>query len=119
MLFTDVRYQKTLADFDVLAKLDLRVGRIIDSEVISRRREVRHLIRIDLGWLGIRQSCLTSDREIPTLSGHKVICIVNLPARNRGGIISEVAVLSVADKRGGIHILSHDEEAATGSLVVW
>ena len=115
----DHRWQKSLVEFDALGRLDLRIGRIVESTPVARRHSFSQLVKIDLGWLGMRQGWLKTHPGNKDLSGRKVICVVNLPARNREGVISEVIILGVADERGGMHVLSHDAEAATGTPVVW
>ncbi|WP_162917681.1 tRNA-binding protein [Dongia deserti] len=114
-----LRSQKPIAEFDSLGKLDLRIGRVIEAAAVMRRRGPSHVVKIDLGCLGVRQGWLKLRDGTDGPLGRNVICVVNLPARNRDGVISEVAILGVGDDRGSMRILSHDAQVATGSRVVW
>lgn len=105
---------------DDFFKVDMRVGKIIDVEDFKRAKKPAYRVKIDFGEeIGIKQSSMQAklDYKAEELIGRQVIAIVNLPPKNIAGFMSEVLVLGVIAKDGGLSLLQPDREARIGSRV--
>ena len=105
-----------LADF---ARVDMRVGRVLEAESFPQARKPAYKLRIDFGPLGIRRSSaqLTAHYQPEDLRGRLVIAVTNFPPRQIGPIRSEVLVLSVPDADGGVVLLAPTHEVPLGGRV--
>ena len=105
-----------LADF---ARVDMRVGRVLDAESFPQARKPAYKLRIDFGPLGIRRSSaqLTAHYQPEDLRGRLVIAVTNFPPRQIGPIRSEVLVLGVPDADGGVVLLAPTHEVPLGGRV--
>jgi tRNA-binding protein len=81
--------------FDDFAKVDVRVGRIVEVEDFPEARKPAWKLRIDFGEdLGVKRSSAqikNYDRE--ELEGRLVLAVVNFPPRQIGPVRSEVLTL--------------------------
>ncbi len=105
-----------LADF---ARVDMRVGRVLEAESFPQARKPAYILRIDFGPLGIRRSSaqLTAHYQPEDLRGRLVIAVTNFPPRQIGPIRSEVLVLGVPDADGGVVLLAPTHEVPLGGRV--
>ncbi len=105
-----------VADF---ARVDIRVGRILEAEPFPQARKPAYRLRIDFGPLGIRRSSaqLTTHYQPEELRGRLVIAVTNFPPRQIGPIRSEVLVLGVPDADGGVVLLAPTHEVPLGGRV--
>ena len=105
-----------LADF---ARVDMRVGRVVEAESFPQARKPAYKLRIDFGPLGIRRSSaqLTAHYQPEDLRGRLVIAVTNFPPRQIGPIRSEVLVLGVPDADGGVVLLAPTHEVPLGGRV--
>src|SRR5438477_25962 len=105
-----------LADF---ARVDMRVGRVLEAESFPQARKPAYKLRIDFGPLGIRRSSaqLTAHYQPEDLRGRLVIAVTNFPPRQIGPIRSEVLVLGVPDADGGVVLLAPTHEVPLGGRV--
>jgi tRNA-binding protein len=108
------------ATIDDLARLDLRIGRVIEAGTFPDARRPAYRMRIDLGPGGVR----TSSAQLPAtysdpdaLVGRLVVCVANLPPRQVAGFVSEVLVLGALADDGRIPLLGVDEGARPGDPV--
>ena len=105
-----------LADF---ARVDMRVGRVLEAESLPQARKPAYKLRIDFGPLGIRRSSaqLTAHYQPEDLRGRLVIAVTNFPPRQIGPVRSEVLVLGVPDADGGVVLLAPTHEVPLGGRV--
>ena len=105
-----------VADF---ARVDMRVGRVLDAESFPQARKPAYKLRIDFGPLGIRRSSaqLTAHYQPEDLRGRLVIAVTNFPPRQIGPVRSEVLVLGVPDADGGVVLLAPTHEVPLGGRV--
>ncbi|MFG0326523.1 MAG: tRNA-binding protein [Phycisphaerales bacterium JB037] len=85
----------TIEDF---AKLDIRVGRVLEAAPLAGARKPAYRLRIDFGPdLGEKDSSaqITDLYDPAELVGRLVMGIVNLPPRRVAGFKSEVLTLGV------------------------
>jgi tRNA-binding protein len=99
--------------------LDLRVGRIVRTEVNERARKPTHKLWIDFGPFGEKTSSaqLANLYGTDELVGRLVIAAVNLGSRNIAGFLSEVLVLGVPNAAGDVVLLAVEREVPLGGRV--
>ncbi len=108
------------ATMDEFAKLDLRVGRVLDARPFPEARRPSYKLRIDLGPLGERRSSAQLAGTYPdpaVLVGRLVIAVINFPVRRIAGFASEVLILGALPADGRIPLLGVDEGAAPGDRI--
>ena len=104
-------------DYESFAKIDIRVGTIIDAKPFPEARKPALKLWIDFGDdLGIRRSSaqLTSHYEIGELIGMQACAVVNLPPRQIGPFISEVLTLGLPDEHGAVVLIKPDSTVPNG-----
>jgi len=106
-------------DVSDFARVDMRVGRVLEAESFPQARKPAYKLRIDFGPLGIRRSSaqLTAHYQPEDLRGRLVIAVTNFPPRQIGPIRSEVLVLGVPDADGGVVLLAPTHEVPLGGRV--
>jgi len=93
--------------YDDFAKVDIRLGRILEVLPFPKARNPSWKLRIDLGDLGEKWSSAQITNYAPDeLIGTLVVCVANFPPRNIAGFLSEVLVLGVADSGCKVILLS-------------
>ncbi|MEW6641669.1 MAG: tRNA-binding protein [Pseudomonadota bacterium] len=93
--------------YDDFARVDLRLGRIVEVLPFPKARNPSWKLRIDLGDLGEKwSSAQITNYAVDELVGTQVICVANFAPRNIAGFLSEVLVLGVADSAGKVILLS-------------
>ncbi|WP_425987834.1 tRNA-binding protein [Afipia sp. DC4300-2b1] len=93
--------------YDDFAKVDLRVGRVLEIQPFPKARNPSWKVRVDLGELGEKwSSAQITNNTAEQLVGSLVICVSNLPPRNIAGFMSEVLILGAPDAGGKIILLS-------------
>src|SRR5256885_16213204 len=98
-----------LADF---ARVDMRVGRVLDAESFPQARKPAYKLRIDFGSLGIRRSSaqLTAHYQPEDLRGRLLTAATNLPPRQIGPVRSELLVIGAPDAAGGVDLVAPTHE---------
>lgn len=107
-----------LTDF---ARVEMRVGRIVEAHPFPQARNPSYRLRIDFGAeLGERVSAAQLTRTYPNpaaLVGRQVVAVVNFPPRRIAGFASEVLLLGAmgeAADAGEVWLLAPDPEAPLG-----
>ena len=103
---------------------ELRIGRILSAAPAEGLRNPSYVLEVDLGpELGTKRSCaqLTTRYRPEDLVGRLVVCVCDLEPRQIGRYLSEVLVTGVdaADVRGGVSLLTVDDDAATPGTRVY
>ena len=106
-------------DVSDFARVDIRVGRVIEAEPFAQARKPAYKLRIDFGPIGIRRSSaqLTAHYQPEQLRGRLVIAVTNFPPRQIGPIRSEVLVLGVPDADGEVVLLEPTHDVPLGGRV--
>ena len=99
----------TIEDF---ARVDLRVGTVVEVLPFPEARRPAWKLRVDLGPLGTRwSSAQLTDLYAPAdLLGRRIVAVVNLPPRRIGPFVSEVLVTGFPDAEGRV-VLAVPERA--------
>ena len=105
------------ADF---AKVDMRVGVVIDAQEFPEARRPAFKLWIDFGPLGVKRSSAQITRALRRrrdLVGRRVVAVVNFPPKQIGPFVSEVLVLGAYDDAGQVILLRPDFDAPPGSKI--
>ena len=107
-----------MIEFDEFAKVDMRVGRVMEASPFPEARKPSYRLRIDFGRdLGERVSSaqLTVTYPDPSaLVGRQVVAVVNFPPRRIAGFASEVLVLGAMGSDGQVHLLAPEPACENG-----
>ena len=106
--------QISYADF---AKVDIRVGTILEAAPLEGARKPALRLVIDFGpEIGTRKSSaqLTVHYTSEALVGRQVAAVVNFPPRQIGKFMSEVLTLGFPDGDGAVVLLVPDKPVPNG-----
>lgn len=103
--------------YDDFAKVDIRVGRIVEVEDFPQARKPAWKLRIDFGNLGVKTSSaqITKLYGKDDLIGKLVLAVVNFPPRQIATFFSEVLTLGIDVAPGEIALVHPDREVPLGS----
>lgn len=104
-----------MIDYSDFAKIDVRVGKIVDVVDFPEARKPAFKLSIDFGEeIGVKKSSaqLTKHYKKDNLLGKLVLGVVNLPPRQIGPFVSEVLTLGVPDEEGDCILITPDKEMA-------
>lgn len=107
-----------MATIDDFAKLDIRVGKIVEVEGFPEARKPSYKLTIDFGGeIGARHSSaqLVDLYTKEQLQGKLVLGVVNLEPRQIGPFVSEVLTLGVPDDEHKCILVVPDKEAKIGA----
>lgn len=96
-----------MAVFDDFAKLDIRVGTIVEAKVFEKAKKPAYQLKVDLGdEIGIKKSSaqITEVYKCEDLVSKQVLAIVNFPPRQISDFMSEVLVLGTYSEQGVVLI---------------
>jgi tRNA-binding protein len=108
------------ATVDDFARLDIRVGRILEAAPLEGARKPAYRLLLDFGPLGQRRSSAQLTETYPdprALIGRLVVGVVNFPPRRVAGFESEVLVLGALPADGRIPLLGVDDGASPGDPI--
>ncbi|MBV9077828.1 MAG: tRNA-binding protein [Methylobacteriaceae bacterium] len=103
--------------YDDFAKVDIRVGIVVEAAPFPEARKPAIKLVIDFGpELGRRKSSAQITRHYApeSLVGRRVLCVVNFPPRQIGPMRSEVLTLGVPDASGEVVLIAPDQDVPLG-----
>jgi tRNA-binding protein len=102
--------------YDAFAKVDIRVGRIIQVDDFPKARKPAFKLRIDFGDLGVKTSSaqITTHYRKEELQQRLVIAVVNFPPRQIADFFSEVLTLGVIQAEGDVVLVGPDRDVPLG-----
>jgi tRNA-binding protein len=105
--------------WDEFARVDMRVGVVVDAQPFPEARRPAFKLQIDFGALGVKRSSaqITERYTLADLVGRRVVAVVNFPPKQIGPFVSEVLVLGAYDEQGHVILLRPDWDAPLGSKV--
>jgi len=115
----EIKESVIMATFDDFAKLDLRVGTVIEAEPFPEARKPAIKLRIDFGELGVKQSSaqITKRYEPHDLVGRQIAAVVNFPPMRIARYKSEVLVLGGTPEEDDVVLLNTDEPVENGTRI--
>ena len=106
--------------YDDFAKVDVRVGRIVQADEFPQARKPAYKLRIDFGpALGVKNSSaqITKYYRPKDLVGKLVLGVVNFPPRQIATFLSDVLTLGVILGEGDICLVHPDRDVPLGSPI--
>lgn len=110
-----------MIEFNDFARVDMRVGRILEALPFPEARNPSYRLRIDFGpQLGERVSAAQLTVTYPdpaALVGRQVVAVVNFPPRRIAGFASDVLLLGAMGEgadSGEVWLLEPNPEAPLG-----
>jgi tRNA-binding protein len=102
--------------YDDFAKVDIRVGRIVQVDDFPKARKPAFKLRIDFGDLGVKTSSaqITTHYRKEDLQNRLVIAVVNFPPRQIADFFSEVLTLGVMQAEGDVVLVGPDRDVPLG-----
>lgn len=105
--------------YDDFAKIDLRIGRILEVQPFPKARNASWKVRVDLGELGEKwSSAQITNYAADALVGTLVVCVCNFAPRNIAGFLSEVLILGAPDADGRVILLSPRRDSSGNDIVL-
>lgn len=104
--------------YDDFAKIEMRLGKIIEVKDFARACNPSYKVCVDFGELGQRwSSAQIKNYAEEDLIGRKVVCVVNMPPRNSAGFKSEILIMGVPNEAGETILLQPSNDAVLGNEV--
>jgi len=107
----------SLITYDDFARVDIRVGTVVEAEAYPEARKPSIKLKVDFGpEIGIKRSAaqLTVHYTLGQLVGRQVAAVVNFPPRQIGKFMSEVLVLGFPDSAGAVVLIGPDHAVPNG-----
>ena len=106
--------------YDDFARIDVRVGRVVQVDEFPQARKPAYKLRIDFGpVIGVKNSSaqITKYYDPNDLVGKLVLGVVNFPPRQIATFLSEVLTLGVILGEGDISLVHPDRDVPLGSPI--
>jgi tRNA-binding protein len=103
--------------FDDFAKVDIRVGTIVDAQPFPEARAPALKLWVDFGdGFGVRKASaqITRHYRVEDLTGRQVAAVVNFPPKQIGKFMSEILVLGFPDADGEVVLIGPDHPVPNG-----
>ena len=105
--------------YDDFARVDIRVGRIIQVVDFPKARKPAYKLRIDFGALGVKTSSaqITKHYAREDLQDRLGLAVVNFPPRQIADFFSEVLTLGVMLGDADVALVQPDRDVPLGSRI--
>lgn len=106
-----------MIDYEHFSNVDIRTGKIAEVEDFPRAKNPSYKVKVDFGpEIGIKNSSVQATNYTKEeLLKMQVVGVVNMPARNIAGFMSEVLLLGVEGSDGQLSLLTPSHEGKIGS----
>jgi tRNA-binding protein len=109
---------KPAASYEDFARLDIRIGKVVDVQPFPRARNPSYKVGVDVGADRIMwSSAQVTSYEPAALLGSLVVCVCNFAPKNIAGFTSELLILGARDADGNVIVLGPRSEVAIGEPV--
>jgi len=101
------------------AKVEMRIGRIVDVKDFPEARKPSYRLTIDFGPLGTKTSSAAVQPWYTKeeLLGRAIVAVTNLSPRQVGPFLSEVLCLGAVQSDGRVILLRPDQEGELGARI--
>ena len=114
----DMTPLKPQATYDDFARLDIRIGKVVEVQPFPRARNPSYKVAVDIGADRIMwSSAQIATYEPAALIGSQVVCICNLGPKNIAGFTSELLILGAKDAQGNVIVLGPRTDVAIGEPI--
>jgi tRNA-binding protein len=104
--------------YDDFARLDIRIGKVVDVQPFPRARNPSYKVGVDVGADRIMwTSAQITNYQPAALIGSLVVCVCNLGPKNIAGFTSELLILGANDAEGNVIVLGPRSEVAIGEPI--
>jgi tRNA-binding protein len=102
--------------WDDFAKIEIRVGTIIDAQPFPEARNPSYILTVDFGSFGIKKSSaqITKLYTTDNLLQKQVVAVVNFPPKQIANFMSEFLVLGVISDDKEIILLQPEKKVSNG-----
>lgn len=103
------------------ARVELRVGRIVDARVFAEARKPAYVLQVDFGTeIGVKKSSaqITGLYKPQDLVGKLVVGVVNFPGKQIGPLMSECLVTGFHDANGDVALCVPDKPVPLGAKLM-
>lgn len=107
----------TTISFEDFARVDIRVGTIVDAQPFPEARKPAVKLWVDFGDpLGVKKTSaqITRHYAVDGLVGRQVAAVVNFPPKQIGKFLSEILVLGFPDGDGEVVMIGPDRPVPNG-----
>ena len=107
--------------YDDFARVDIRVGTIVEAAPFPEARKPAYKLLIDFGpEIGVKKSSaqITVHYTLEELVGRQVMAVVNFPPRQIGPVRSEVLTLGYEDESGAIVLAAVERPVPNGKKMM-
>lgn len=106
-------------NWEDFAKIDMRVGTILEAQEFPEAKVPAYKLLIDFGDLGQRKSSaqITTLYSKEELIGKQIIAVVNFPPKQIANMKSECLVLGAVEDNNVVKLLSIDIEGKNGTKI--
>jgi len=104
--------------YDDFARLDIRIGKVVEVQPFPRARIPSYKVGVDVGAERIMwSSAQITNYEPAELVGSLVVCVCNFAPKNIAGFTSELLILGAKNAEGKVIAHSPRSEVAAGESV--
>lgn len=99
-------------------KIELRVGRVISTEIFKEARKPAYILHVDFGKeVGVRKSSaqITDLYSAEELVGRLVVGVVNFPKKQIGPLMSECLITGFHNEAGAVTLCVPDTDVPLGT----
>jgi tRNA-binding protein len=108
-----------LISWNDFEKVNMVVGTILSAKLNEKAKKPSYQLEIDCGEFGIKRSSaqITQNYSLDDLPGKQVVVVINFPAKNIAGVVSEVLVLAAVDQTKGVVLISPLSAVSNGTKI--
>ncbi len=102
--------------WDEFAKVEMRVGTILEAEIFQEAKQPAYKMRVDFGEFGVLKTSaqITQLYTPEELIGRQVIAVVNFPEKQIANIMSQCLVLGAMGDNKDITLLAPERPVKNG-----
>lgn len=107
---------ETQINWEDFAKIDIRVGTIIDAQIFEKARNPAYKVWIDFGEEGIKKTSaqITNLYDLNELIGKQVLAVINFPPKQIADFMSECLLLGAVGENKDVTLISVDKPCENG-----